>query len=535
MVTVFLCKSFPNRSSLFLIYYQNGKGVATGGKHDNSVRIWEPKWDDDEASEVQFVPRRKATVDGQVLSITMSRDGALLAAGCSLKNSPNGYVVVWNLNDNGKVLGNLRSRTLLRFGRVHAVEFMKFDHSSSSSRKTTSSSRSGIALDFDSIGALPESSPALRNRGKSQTQSTKFEFPRGRRRGHKSTKSLETPLAMVSRSKSPGTGKSAKSPRSSKSPAVRTSKSPRMKTAKSPRSTTSPRRKMVTLSRKQSDRNKSTNYKPKTNGFKYLLFGADTTGTIMCWNLSLSNYQTPIYVINGHSDIIYDLKVLGNRLFSVSHDHHVRCLEVGHFPQKIPDLSGNSVDHATSTGLFKDDSKYPLKAICVNPKTNELIFGSRTANIFKLSDLESKQSDEWSFGRGVGSKAISNGVVQGPRSSIRSRSSSIKTSDLDHIQKLKLRSNLLMVQRAGINYVKVFDVKTNKMIKKYQVEDGQYADDVECHDTEPNKYRIYDSGISFDQKYAILCVGVLTKENCSNLEANRSSLKGFRIPKCAAK
>jgi len=242
----------------------------------------------------------------------------------------------------------------------------------------------------------------------------------------------------------------------------------------------------------------------RSNGFNYLLFGADTTGTIMCWNLSLQNYQTPIYVINGHSDIIYDLKVFGNRLFSVSHDHHVRCLDVGHFPQKV--MSDNSVDYVLSRKLFKDDSKYPLRSIVCNSKTNEVIFGSRKVNMFKVSTLESKQSEEWTFGRSG-------------TSAVRARSGTIDI-DLDHIQKLKLRSNLLMVQRTGKHYVKVFDIDGKRELKKYQVE-------ADCADNETSKYRIYDAGISHDGEYSILCVGSLAP----NVENIRSSLKGFRIPK----
>jgi len=94
-----------------------------------------------------------------------------------------------------------------------------------------------------------------------------------------------------------------------------------------------------------------------------------------------------------------------------------------------------------------------------------------------------------------------------------------------------------MVQRWGINYVKVFDVEQNKLVKKFSIEPVQQNHEVESTTESElvNKYRIYDSGISFDQKYAILCVGVFNKENRDNLDANRSSLKGFKIPKHGTK
>merc|ERR1712003_314820 len=166
--------------------------VITGGKHDNSVRIWQPKTVG--TSEVTFIPKRKAFVDGSVLSVGMSDDGILMAAGCSLKNTVNGYVVVWKLNDDGNVLCNLRSRTLLRFGKVHCVKFMKFENDNTSKRK---------------------------------------------KKGYKIKKSKNKNISDT--------------------------------------------------------------------GFNYLLFGGDTTGCILCWNLSSVNMQSPVCVISGHSDIIYDL------------------------------------------------------------------------------------------------------------------------------------------------------------------------------------------------------------------------------------
>merc|ERR1711902_350240 len=102
----------------------------------------------------------------------------------------------------------------------------------------------------------------------------------------------------------------------------------------------------------------------------------------------------------------------------------------------------------------------------------------------------------------------------------------LNTKDLDHICGLKIRNNLMMVQRTGINYVRVFNLESNKLVKTYQIDDGK---------NDNNKFKIYDSGISFDRQYAILCVGIFNKENLSNLDLNRSALKGFKIPKCSKK
>merc|ERR1712048_376352 len=240
--------------------------VITGGKHDKSLRIWKPL--QNTGSELTFVPQQRANIDGNVLCVNMSSDGILMAAGATLKDTVNGYVVVWNMKNDGKVLCNLRSRTFMRFGKVHAVEFMKFNEKSSKKTKQR-------------------------------------------------------------------------------------------------------------LSKKKKSLNKA---------FNYLLFGGDTTGCILCWNLSSEARQTPVCIISGHSDIIYDLCIVANKwLFSVSHDQHLMYLDIGNFQNKVADEENKSVDYTMSKKLFKDDSKYALQSIVYNKKSNELIFGSRKCNLFQLN------------------------------------------------------------------------------------------------------------------------------------------------------
>ena len=166
-----------------------------------------------------------------------------------------------------------------------------------------------------------------------------------------------------------------------------------------------------------------------------------------------------------------------------------------------------SMDYVFNKKLFKDDSKYPLKSVTYNHSKNELIFGSRKCNMFSMNiehDDDSKMNSDDKTKKYFKNKNYLN------------------TKDLDHISNLRIKENLMIVQRNGINYVKVFNLETNKLVKTYQIDDGN---------NDNNKFRIYDCGISWDKKYAILCVGIFTKENLSNLDMNRSALKGFKIPK----
>merc|ERR1712045_725515 len=163
------------------------------------------------------------------------------------------------------------------------------------------------------------------------------------------------------------------------------------------------------------------------NGFNYLLFGGDTTGCILCWNLSSINMQTPVCVISGHSDIIYDLSIINNKwLFSVSHDEQLMYLNINGFEKK---LSDQSIDYVFSTKLFKDDSKYPLKAIEYNYIENELIFGSRKCNIFKLNNDDEKNTND---------------NKKNNKDKYFKSNNHLNTKDLDHICNLKIRDNLMM-------------------------------------------------------------------------------------------
>jgi len=325
--------------------------IATSGANDKSVRIWQFVRD-----KMEFEPRQRAMVDGKVLSISFCADGVLMAAGCSLKKSPNGYIVVWDLSNDAKVFCNLRSMTTARFGRVRCVEFLK-----------------------------------RQEKGKHKQKS-------------------------------------------------------------------------------------------------HLLFGGDTTGCILCWNLSLSaQRRTPVCVISGHSDIIYDLHIAHRRwLFSVSHDEQLRIADIAAFVGSDADAQ-RSVEYVFSKKLFSDDSKYPLKSIAYNTATDELVFGSRKCSAFKIGDI----GDEM--------KARDDAITK----------MQLGTKDLDHIQHLEIGTNLLMVQRRGVNHVKLFSLDTNRMVKKFLID---------------KKTRINECGFTYDQKYAVLAVaGLANSAPCA--------IKVFKISK----
>merc|ERR1712113_150306 len=155
------------------------------------------------------------------------------------------------------------------------------------------------------------------------------------------------------------------------------------------------------------------------------------------------------------------MTIVNNKyLFSVSHDQCLMYCSINGFEYKQWD--DNDIDYVFSKKLFIDDSKYALQAIVYNNKTNDLIFGSRKCNMFKLNDEmdEKDENDSVYFVNKIG----------------------LNSKDLDHICRLKKRNNLMIIQRIGINYVKVFNINTNKLIKTYQIDDGN---------NDNNKFKIY--------------------------------------------
>eukprot|EP01083_Nonionella_stella_P019080 53040_1 len=133
--------------------------VVTGGEHDRSLRIWEPKRvqkkkDGKLLSEIQFVPKQKAQVNGTVFSVTMSADGVLIAAGCSWRKSQNGYVVIWNMKNNGNILCDLRSKDDLKDARSHRTRHTKSVSSGVESVKKISKSNIFKIKQTDSVSSL---------------------------------------------------------------------------------------------------------------------------------------------------------------------------------------------------------------------------------------------------------------------------------------------------------------------------------------------------------------------------------------------
>ena len=89
---------------------------------DSTVKIWQIT-----PNAKEKTPKVKvilgARTEGNTLSIAWSKDGKYLAAGVSYKNSPEGMIMVWDMQGDkeGTVEYLFRSRPSVRFGKPHSI------------------------------------------------------------------------------------------------------------------------------------------------------------------------------------------------------------------------------------------------------------------------------------------------------------------------------------------------------------------------------------------------------------------------------
>eukprot|EP01084_Bolivina_argentea_P260516 439983_1 len=130
----------------------------------------------------------------------------------------------------------------------------------------------------------------------------------------------------------------------------------------------------------------------------YLLFGGDTTGCVLCWNLSLKNREIPICRINAGNDVIHDLAIIENKyLFSVSHDKTMRYCNIKGLRKKKPIIENENDEksekrkfEAIDTFQIYADAEYALHSIALNLNRKnkiQLVFGSRKCTQFEMNQL----------------------------------------------------------------------------------------------------------------------------------------------------
>lgn len=432
--------------------------LYTGSMNDNCVRIWQPQQQSAIDDELSHIPIAQAFVDGKVYSLSVSADGCLLSAGCSLQNTTQGYIVVWNIDSNvsneyGRVVCNLRSRKMQRFGRVHCIVIQKISKNSSKRnskiKKKRTPSRSKL------------------------------------RRKNSNSSGLYSPSSNCS----------------------------------------------FTFNDLQ------LNSIP-TTPLNYLLFAGGTTGNILCWNLSFDAYEIPVCVIRGHTDIVYECCILNDRwLFSVSHDAYLRCMDISDICSNnelaFQSFSSNFGLHRKckeleSQSIFKDENLYALQSVTCSdfqPSSLPLITrhksGKSQTNNSAIVDKNLNTKNDTHVLEMVvcaGSrkcnvfliKSISDDENANAMDIDVQKSSDLIDNDLDHILYAKLNGNLLLLQRQQLPYVKLFDIKNNKHLKTYEI---------------GISLRMLQSGITFDQKFVIICA----IQDDINLKENAVVVKSFKI------
>jgi len=112
----------PHKGEVLCMVTSPHEYLAATGGNDYTVRLWKPNTANTTNAVPVFEPYVCALVEGKILSLAVTRDGRRLACGCSVRDTPNGYVVVWDISSR-EVICNLRSRPTQRFGKVSAIAF----------------------------------------------------------------------------------------------------------------------------------------------------------------------------------------------------------------------------------------------------------------------------------------------------------------------------------------------------------------------------------------------------------------------------
>ena len=194
------------------------------------------------------------------------------------------------------------------------------------------------------------------------------------------------------------------------------------------------------------------------------IYSGDTTGTIWIWD---TQRQILLAELQAHKDIVHDVSIAGDFLFSCSLDQTVKTFDTKTLAKVKVKKSKIHVHKPKKLKAIEQDrnDKYPYWKINCTRDNKYIVAGSRKVMVWTF--------DGTKFGKG-------------PR---------ITDTDLDHIKMLDVKAGKVIICRLNTNRSKIFDIKTGK---EYKV--AKY------------KQPIAQCGICHDNKYAVLCLQSMQKK-----------------------
>jgi len=184
------------------------------------------------------------------------------------------------------------------------------------------------------------------------------------------------------------------------------------------------------------------------------IFSGDSTGSV--WICDVVN-QTLLAEVKAHSDVLHDIGIANNALFSCALDQTISVFNMKRLDTKLKKkkrhrkghsaaISSNQMDkiHVHQPLKFKAkqldrNDKYPYWVLAPTEDASLLVAGSRKINIWKFSgfsdeDDSKKQASECS-------------LEKGPR---------VTDTDLEHVQSLQVRRGQMVICRRDVPRAKIF-------------------------------------------------------------------------------
>jgi len=191
-----------------------------------------------------------------------------------------------------------------------------------------------------------------------------------------------------------------------------------------------------------------------SNDSKYI-FSGDTTGSVWIWDMM---DQTLTAEVKAHSDVLHDIGIAGNAIFSCALDQTISAFDLNRLEIKMKKRKRHQKRHsqAISTGSQLDrihihqplkfkakqidrNDKYPYWVLAPTEDGSMLVAGSRKLNIWKFSGFADEDDSK---------KSVSDcSLEKGPR---------VTDTDLEHVQSLQVRRGQMVICRRDVPRVKLF-------------------------------------------------------------------------------
>ena len=183
---------------------------------------------------------------------------------------------------------------------------------------------------------------------------------------------------------------------------------------------------------------------------KYI-FSGDTTGSIWIWD---TENQIQLAEVRAHKDVVHDIGVAGNAMFSCSLDQTISAFDMTRLTMSAGKKKKKKIKkdkiHMHEPTVFKakhlnKNEKYPYWVLQPTESADLLIAGARKLHSFKFSGFSDSDDSK--------SQVSECSLDKGPR---------LTDSDLEHVQSVQVRRGQIVISRRDVPRCKIFSASTGQ-------------------------------------------------------------------------